>query len=280
MQKYRCLRETLSADQHQPWRFHIAPPASRSAIELAHDHDYVARVFNGELSREEIRLIGFPWSEALLERSRRSVGATLAASAFAEKNGIAASLAGGTHHATRGAGAGFCVFNDVAIAALVSLKASAKARVLVVDTDVHQGDGSAEILAAHDRVVTFSMHCARNFPHRKQTSVIDVELPDHTGDADYLEILERALEYAIELARPSHVLVVAGADIYVNDRLGRLAVSARGIAARDRYMFTRLRELGVATTVVMGGGYAPELNDIVAIHAQTVRSAAACWQSV
>ncbi len=278
MSKYRRVREALEARVDPRLRFGQAPAAARATLALAHSPAYVDRVFAGTLSPAEQRALGFPWSEALVERSRRSVGATLAALAAAREEGVAASLAGGTHHAGRARGAGFCVFNDVAVAALETRRSDRHARVLLVDCDVHQGDGSAEILAAADGIYALSVHAARNYPHRKPASHLDVALPDGTADAPYQEALASALAHALRVARPSLVIYLAGADVFAGDRLGRLALSKAGIAARDRLVLESAEAAGAALVMVMGGGYAPVIDDIVDIHAASVLLAADSWQ--
>jgi acetoin utilization deacetylase AcuC-like enzyme len=277
IRKYALLRERLERANDDRFRFEEAPRASYAALTAAHDARYVDRVFSGSLSSTEIRKLGFAWSQALVERSRRSVGATIAALDAAIQEGVAVSLAGGTHHAHRNFGGGFCVFNDVACAALVASGAGAAARVLIVDCDVHQGDGTARILAAHDHLYTFSIHSARNYPHHKAASDCDFAVPDGTGDAAYLGYLEVALDHVFHRCEPDAVIYLAGADPYIGDRLGRLDLSKLGLARRDELVFEFAARFGAPIAVVMGGGYAHEIEDAVDIHCATVQAAADSW---
>jgi acetoin utilization deacetylase AcuC-like enzyme len=252
----------------------LPPAASDEQILRAHDARYLARVKTGELSAAEQRKIGFPWSREMVERSRRSSGATLAAGRVALETGIGINLAGGTHHAFRDRGEGYCVFNDSAIAAL-ALQAEGKARrVVILDCDVHQGNGTAAILADDPSVFTFSIHGANNFPFEKQASDLDIELPDGTTDRDYLAALEAGVCRALSAAQPDLAIYLAGADPFEGDRLGRLAVTKDGLAARDRLVFELCRAAGVGVAVTMAGGYAHRIEDSVDIHFTTVRTAA------
>ncbi|MEQ8496512.1 MAG: histone deacetylase, partial [Gammaproteobacteria bacterium] len=254
-----------------------APAAPRGALTRVHDAAYVARVLDSGLAPAEQRRLGLPWSPALAERSLRSVGGTLAACAAARAGGIAVNLAGGTHHAGAASGAGFCVFNDVAIAARELLASGAARRVLIVDCDVHQGDGTATLLATCPAAFTFSIHAARNYPHRKARSDLDIALPDGTADDAYLALLADGLTHAVSAARAEFALYLAGADAWSGDRLGRLALSKAGLRARDELVLATLEAEGCAVAVVMGGGYAEDIADIVDIHFRTVCAAAASW---
>jgi acetoin utilization deacetylase AcuC-like enzyme len=275
MQKYRLLRERIVAEGIIPPENLIVPEAATDAqLILVHSPDYVHKVETGQLSEKEIRRMGFPWSLQLVERSRRSVGGTISACRAALHDGIAANLAGGTHHAFPDFGAGFCVFNDVAVAAHVMLDEGRAQRVVVIDCDVHQGDGTAAIFADDARVFTFSIHGARNFPFHKQQSDLDIELEDNTGDKDYLAALETGASYAVELAGADLAIYLAGADPFSEDRLGRLAVSKAGLRDRDRFVIGTCHEKKLPVAVVMSGGYARDMGDIVEIHAETVRTAA------
>jgi acetoin utilization deacetylase AcuC-like enzyme len=252
-----------------------APAATWDELRLAHAGAYVRAVADGTLPPEVIRRIGFPWSPAMVERSRRSAGATLAAAHAALVDGVAVNLAGGTHHAFADRGEGYCVFNDVAVAARVLQRSGRCQRLAVVDCDVHQGNGTAAIFRDDPSVFTFSMHGAKNYPFRKETSDLDVELADGTGDADYLALLARHLPTVIAGHAPEMVFYLAGADPYVGDRLGRLGLTMAGLRQRDELVFAACRGAGIPIVVVMSGGYAPEVDDIVAIHFATVRVAAA-----
>lgn len=275
IRKYALLRARVEAeglagtDGLQP-----APSASDEEILRAHDARYLARVKTGQLSSEEQRRIGFPWSPQLVERSRRSSGATLAAARAALQDGVGINLGGGTHHAFRDHGEGYCVFNDGAIAAL-TLQAEGKVRrVAILDCDVHQGNGTAAILADDLTVFTFSVHGANNFPFEKQASDLDIELPDSTGDRDYLTAVETGVCRALSAAQPDLAIYLAGADPFEGDRLGRLAITKAGLAARDRLVFELCKSAGVAVAIAMAGGYAHRIEDSVDIHLATVRTAA------
>lgn len=278
MRKYALLRERLEAGERSRIRLEEAPVCTRAELHLAHDADYVTRVLDGAMSAAELRRLGLPWSEALAERSLRAVGATLAAVRHALVDGIAVSLAGGTHHADRSAGAGFCVFNDAAIAALAMRRADTPRRVAIVDCDVHQGDGTARILAGVDGVHTFSIHSARNYPHSKASSDCDIALPDQADDDLYLRCLACGLDYVLAVAAPDLIIYNAGADPYVGDSLGRLALSKRALAERDRRVMLAAERQGIALAVVMGGGYPQQVDDAVDIHYATVLEALASFE--
>ncbi|HPP47557.1 MAG TPA: histone deacetylase [Accumulibacter sp.] len=275
IEKYRRLRERLQASgEFAADDFRVAPTASDAQLKLAHDAAYLARVVRGELSAAEIKCLGLPWSAALVERSRRSTGATLAACREALRaNGCAINLSGGTHHAHAAHGEGFCVFNDAAVAARVVLAEGLVQRVAIVDCDVHQGNGTAAICADDRRIFTCSLHGAHNFPFVKAWSNLDIELPDRCGDALYLQQLTAALEEVFRCRHPQLVIYLAGADPYHDDRLGRLALTFAGLAARDEYVFSACRERNVPVAVAMAGGYSWQIDDTVAIHCQTVRTA-------
>ena len=271
MQKYALLRAAVQA--WAPHALHEAPAASEDELRLAHTADYVRRMLDGSLSEQEVRRIGFPWSPPMAERARRSVGATIAAARAALRDGIAVNLAGGTHHAHADHGEGFCCFNDVAVATRVLQRERAVERVLICDLDVHQGNGTAAIFAGDASVFTFSMHGERNFPARKEASTLDVALPDGCTDEDYLAALRAHLPGIIDRFRPQMVFYLAGADPYAGDRLGRLALSKAGLAERDRMVLRLARDTGLPVAVTMAGGYADEVDDIVDIHFNTVRTA-------
>jgi acetoin utilization deacetylase AcuC-like enzyme len=272
MAKYRLLRERVAAWEPRV-ELHIPEPATDQQLLLAHTADYVRRATHGELTVDEVRRIGFPWSPQMIERSRRSAGATIAAARSALDEGVAANLAGGTHHASASAGQGYCVFNDVAVAARVLQAEGAIERAIVIDCDAHQGNGTALIMADDPSVFTFSIHSAGSFPKLKATSDLDIPLPDGTGDEAYLAALGAGLQQALSGFQADFALYIAGADPYAGDRLGRLKLSKAGLAARDRLVlgFCCQRRLPVA--IVMGGGYARDVADLVDIHAQTIEIA-------
>jgi len=274
--KYALLRRRLETHAAAGAPFEFIEPHAATDDELirVHDRSYVGRVLAGTLTAAEIRRIGFPWSEALVERSLRSTGAAVDAAAAALVDGVAASLAGGTHHAGTDWGEGYCVFNDTAVAAREMQARGEVERVLILDCDVHQGNGTAEIFAADPTVFTMSIHGARNFPVRKHPGSLDIPLDDGTGDEDYLRLLKPAVAESIERARARLVFYIAGADPFAGDRLGRLALTKEGLAARDRLVLDAVGASGAALAIVCGGGYCPDLESIVDIHASTMLLAA------
>ena len=275
MGKYELLRRMVAAPGTVPGAELVAADrASDEDLGRAHDARYIERVARGELDDAEVRRIGFPWSEAMVERSRRSSAGTVAACRAALTDGVAVNLAGGTHHAFAAKGEGFCVFNDSAVAARALQADGSVRRVVVVDCDVHQGNGTASIFAADDTVVTYSIHGANNFPYRKERSDVDVPLPDGTRDEEYLAALARTLPPVLRDARAGLAIFVTGADPHENDRFGRLKLTAAGIAARDRYVFAACREAGIPVAASMAGGYGRDVGETAAIHLETVRAAA------
>jgi len=277
MSKYGRLRQRVERELPEIL-LQEAPAATDEQLLLAHDADYVRRVDAGELSAAEQRAIGFPWSAAMVERSRRSVGATLAACRAAAQDGVAVNLAGGTHHAQRDRGQGYCVFNDVAIAALALRDAQPAARIAIVDLDVHQGDGTAAIVGRDERIFALSLHGSRNYPARKVDGHLDVGLPDGTGDAEYLAALDDALARMADRFEPTFLVFLAGADPHEGDRLGRLRLTFDGLRARDARVFDLAARLGVPVAVTMAGGYGHDIDTTVEVHLATVRSALAHWR--
>jgi acetoin utilization deacetylase AcuC-like enzyme len=250
-----------------------ADQADDEALELAHDPAYVRAAIDGSLPAAAWRRIGFPWSPEFAERSRRSVGGTVAACRAALADGVAVHLAGGTHHAFRDRGEGYCVFNDAAVAARAMQAEGLVQRVVVIDCDVHQGNGTAAIFRDDPAVFTFSIHGAKNFPFRKERSDLDVALPSGTGDAGYLAALDAGLDEALSRARAGLAIYISGADAWEKDRLGKLALTAAGMAERDRRVFAACRAAGLPVAVAMGGGYARDPADTARIHLQTVLEA-------
>jgi acetoin utilization deacetylase AcuC-like enzyme len=275
MAKYRLLRERVIAEGIIAPE-HLLEPAAADWADLAlvHTQTYLDGVATGTLPREIQRRIGFPWSEGMVERARRSVGGTIAAAHAALEDGAAANLAGGTHHSFSDRGEGYCVFNDVAVASRVLLRDGVIRRAMVVDLDVHQGNGTASIFHDEPVVFTFSMHGANNFPFRKETSDLDVALPDGVGDDDYLALLAQHLPNIVEAHRPDLVFYVAGADPYEGDRLGRLKLTMDGLRARDALVFDTCHAAGLPVALSMAGGYAADVEATVTIHASTIREAA------
>jgi acetoin utilization deacetylase AcuC-like enzyme len=271
MAKYSRLRErVIAVGLVPPERLIEAPPASWDDVRLVHTAEYVEAVITGTLPGDAQRRIGFPWSPGMVERSRRSVGATIAAARAAREDGLAANLAGGTHHAFADRGEGYCVFNDVAVGARVLQRDHDVRRIVVVDCDVHQGNGTAAIFQHDPSVFTFSMHGAQNFPFRKEASDLDVNLEDGTTDDAYLELLARGLDEVWRRHEPEFVFYLAGADPYEGDRLGRLKLTIGGLRARDALVLGRCRGLNLPVAISMSGGYAPDIDAIVTIHANTI----------
>ncbi len=259
----------LLVDEH-PGLVELAPRADWDEIALAHDPGYVAKLRDGTLPAPVVRKLGFPWSEALVNRSRRSVGGTLAALRWALIHGAAGHMAGGTHHAFADRGEGFCVFNDLAVAIHVARRSFAVGRVAVIDLDVHQGDGTAAMFQGDPSVFTLSLHGAKNYPFRKERGSLDVALDDATGDAAYLEALDRALPL-VRAHRPELILYQAGVDALAGDRLGRLALSHEGLRARDARVFALAEELRAPIVVTLGGGYHRDIDATVEAHANVYR---------
>ncbi|MBC8164205.1 MAG: histone deacetylase [Roseiflexaceae bacterium] len=275
MEKYAMLRERVVAQGIiTPSNLVIPPAASDTQLLRAHTADYVARMERGALSSQEIRRIGFPWTPAMPQRSRRSSGATIEACLAALRDGYAVNLAGGTHHACSGHGEGFCIFNDSAVAARELQARGLARRVLVIDCDVHQGNGTAEITRGDDTIFSFSIHGEKNFPFRKEQSDLDIGLEDGAGDERYLAALEAGLMEAIELSHADLALYLAGADPFYDDKLGRLALTKPGLAARDRLVFDFCEQAGLPVAISMAGGYARIIADTVDIQIATIAEAA------
>ena len=276
MAKYSGLRERLIRDGIVSLAdLHEAPQATWDDLRLVHTADYLSAIELGTLPREAQRRIGFPWSPQMVERARRSVGATLAATRAAIEAGAAANLAGGTHHAFADRGEGYCVFNDVAVASRALQRDAGVRRIAIIDCDVHQGNGTAAIFASDRDVFTFSIHGARNYPFRKETSRLDIELEDGTGDEPYLAHLAHSLELIFHAHDPEFVFYLAGADPFEGDRLGRLKLTIEGLRRRDELVISRCSGASLPIVVTMSGGYATNVDDIVTIHANTIRAAAA-----
>jgi acetoin utilization deacetylase AcuC-like enzyme len=268
LDKYRLVRE--SAERLDGVRVLDAEAATWEQLRRSHSDDWLVRVRDGRLERREQLALGLPWSPELVERSRRSTGATLMAARAALEEGVAANLGGGTHHAFADAGRGFCVFNDV-VTALRDLRAEGRVRrVLVVDVDVHQGDGTHSLLAGDAEAFTLSVNGWRNYPFRRVPGDLEVDLPDGTGDERYLEELGAALPEALRRARPELCFVLAGADPYEGDRLGRLALTKRGLRDRDVLVRDALAAAGVPVCLTLAGGYAKDIRDTVEINVNTL----------
>lgn len=266
--KYERIHAALAADFGASMM--LGAPAAWEDVTLVHDAAYVAAVREGTLSADAVRRLGFPWSESLVVRARRSVGGTLAALAWAAEHGAAGHIAGGTHHAFRDRGEGFCVFNDIAVAIAVARRDHGLARAAVVDLDVHQGNGTAAVTAGDPNVFTLSVHGARNYPFHKESGSRDVALPDGTGDASYLAALAPALE-EVAAFRPDVVFYQAGVDALAGDRLGRMALTHAGLARRDAMVFALAKRLGIPLVVTLGGGYGKDIEATVQAHVAVYR---------
>lgn len=278
MVKYSMLRERVAAsDICDPGELRIPEPVTDAEILRAHDPGYLERVVTGTLSDKEIRRIGFPWTTRMVERSRRASGGTLGACRAALEDGFAANLAGGTHHAMHGRGEGYCVFNDSAIAARAVQTEGLVEKVVVIDTDVHQGNGTAEILTGDPSIFTFSMHGEKNFPFDKETSDLDIPLPDGADDTEFLDALERGLEESLDRSNAELAIYLAGADPFEDDKLGRLKVTKRGLAERDHRVLEACRDRNIPVTVTMAGGYARKVSDTVDIHFASINTAASLF---
>ena len=272
MEKYRKLRNLVG--ELESIELVEAPAATDTQILYAHDPQYLIKVIQGNLSPQEQREIGFPWSERMVERSRRSAGATVAACKTALSEGVAVNLAGGTHHAYRNMGSGFCVFNDSAIAARALQKeVSSKLKVAIIDLDVHQGNGTASILQEDSSIFTLSIHGENNFPFKKEFSDLDFGLDDECEDQTYLTALEQCLEQLDRRFQPDSLIFLAGADPHEDDRLGRLNISSEGMRRRDEIVLQYALERNLPIALSMAGGYGREIESTVQIHFQTIKTA-------
>jgi acetoin utilization deacetylase AcuC-like enzyme len=279
MAKYALLRARIEAHrQALGVRLELPPAASEQDVLRVHCPAYWERVRSGTLSESEQRRIGFPWSSAMVQRTLRVSGATTAALRRALQDGVAVSLAGGTHHADYDHGAGYCVLNDSVVAARHLQHAGLVKRVLVIDLDVHQGNGTAALCAGDPSIFTFSMHGEKNYPAVKAMSDLDIALPSGCGDSDYLKRLMHELPRVLTLTQPDCAIYLAGADPYEGDQLGFLKLTKAGLAARDHYVLNELHSRGLACAITMAGGYAANVADIVDIHYATVQCAAAFAQ--
>lgn len=274
MRKYSALARRLMLDGLvAPGGFVVPEAAGREALGRAHEAAYVASVLTASVDAQMARRIGFAITDDIARRASASAGGTLLAARLALQHGLAVNTAGGSHHADRTGGAGFCVFNDVGVAALDVLETQLVRRIAVIDCDVHQGDGTARIFDAEPRVFTFSLHCEDNWPVRKARSDLDIGLPEGTGDAAYLEALSEGLDRVFAAIRPELVFYNAGVDPHADDRLGKLALSDEGLAARDRRVLARCRREGAAVACVIGGGYDTDVEALARRHAGLVHAA-------
>jgi len=275
--KYTLLRNRLLADGLlREEQLALSPLARMEDVLLAHDRDYVEAFENGALDARAMRRIGLPWSPGLVQRTRATTGGAVAAARQALQDGLSGQLAGGTHHAHRDFGSGYCVYNDFAVAALSLLEAGAVRRVAIIDLDVHQGDGNAAILSPREDVFVFSMHGQRNFPFRKHEGDLDIGLPDETGDAAYLDALSAHLP-AVFAFEPDLVLYQAGVDALEADKLGRLALSHDGLRRRDEMVLSLCKTAGLPVSMAIGGGYADPIDPTVTAYANTYAAAKAIY---
>jgi acetoin utilization deacetylase AcuC-like enzyme len=273
-EKYPRLRQrVLEAGLLPAEALQRAAPASNETLQRVHLPDYLAKLDHGTLSDKEVRRLGLPWSPELVARARRSVGGTIAAAQAALAEGLATNLGGGTHHAYPDHGEGYCVFNDVAVAVRAMQAEGLVRRCLIIDCDVHQGNGTAAIFTGDPTVFTLDLYGAKNFPFHKVPPTLGIPLPEGAGDDAYLAALTQGLEQALPQAQAELVFYLAGADPFAGDRLGRLALTKDGLAARDRLVLGRCRQAGLPVVIVMAGGYGRDINDTVDIHVQTVRIA-------
>jgi acetoin utilization deacetylase AcuC-like enzyme len=274
VQKYALLRKHLLAFHFlKTENFNIPCAATFEEIRRVHDENYIRRLQNGELTPREIRPIGLPWSKEIVERARRSAGGTIEACRNALTDAVAFNLGGGTHHAFRDRGQGYCLLNDAAIACRALQGEDLVRKILIIDCDVHQGNGTAAIFKDDTSVFTFSIHGKNNFPYKKERSDLDIALDDETGDAKYLEELKQGLTYSLAQIDARLVIYLAGADPFKDDRFGRLALTKQGLAERDRMVFRHCYAAGLPVAVTMAGGYARRVEDTVDIHFQTVLAA-------
>lgn len=272
IRKFEIAKDILLAEGTVRPHEVVAPElVDREDLLLVHTADYIDRLAAGELTAKEVRKLGLPWSEALVKRSFTAISGTINASRLALESGISSNLAGGTHHAYPDHGEGFCVLNDVAVSIRILQREKLASRFLIIDLDVHQGNGTAFIFRDSPEIFTFSMHGAKNFPLFKETSRLDIELADGTGDAEYLETLEHALS-RLRLHDADIIFYLAGADPFVGDRLGRLGLSKQGLLSRDEIVLKFARDEGVPIVTTLSGGYAENIEDTVDIHCNTIRS--------
>ena len=272
IKKFELVRDKLLAEGTVQISEIFEPqPAKVEDVLLVHTEDYISRLRGGNLTAKEIRRLGLPWSKSLVRRSFLAISGTINAARHALENGVASNLAGGTHHSFADRGEGFCVLNDVAVAIEVLKRENLAERFLIIDCDVHQGNGTAFIFKTDEAVFTFSMHGAKNYPLFKEISNLDIELPDKTADKEYLETLNEALP-RIFLHNPDIIFYLGGADPYEKDKLGRLSLTFEGLRKRDEAVLSFAKERGVPIVTVMSGGYAEDINDTVEIHCNTIRA--------
>lgn len=272
IRKFELVKDILLAEGTLEANEIVEPlPAKVEDLHLVHTEDYISRLVDGTLTAKEIRKLGLPWSQSLVRRSFHAISGTIEAAKHALSSGIASNLAGGTHHAYPDRGEGFCVLNDVAVTIRVLQRDNLAEKFLIVDCDVHQGNGTAFIFKDEPNIFTFSMHGAKNYPLHKEKSSLDIELPDKTSDVEYLEVLDQALSRVI-LPQPDIIFYLGGADPFEKDKLGRLNLSKNGLMKRDEMVLEFAKDRNVPIVTTMSGGYALDINDTVDIHANTIRA--------
>jgi acetoin utilization deacetylase AcuC-like enzyme len=279
MRKFQALADKLRFDGLVPHGFVTPEPISSEQLCLAHTPRYIEGVLNATLSAAEVRKIGFTLSPSVIRRAQLATGGTLAAARLALERGLACNSAGGSHHAMADGGAGFCVFNDVAVAASVLLAEQQVSRIMVIDLDVHHGDGTAAIFANNPNVFTFSLHCDANWPLIKPPSDLDIGLPVGTKDGQYLDTVALHLPTLLTQQRPDLVFYIAGVDPHQNDRLGKLALSDLGLMQRERYVVREVRSRDIALVTVLGGGYDTDIDALAGRHS-LIFHACADWLAI
>lgn len=273
IEKYQGIYDALIARGVQPDRFVTPEPVSVEYLKRFYDHSYVDALISGQLDYQAMRRIGFPWSEQLIIRSLTAVGGTILTAKQALKHGVALNLTGGYHHAGADYGSGFCLFNDLYLAAQTMLEEPGIDRILIIDLDVHQGDGTALLAQQEEQIITLSVHGEKNFPHRKQQSDMDFPLPKGTGDNDYLNVVDEALSLALRTYTPDAVIYDAGVDIHEHDDLGHLNITTQGVLLRDNMVLNTCRQRTLPVACVIGGGYQRDIAALVAVHLQLFRAA-------
>ncbi|GAM60011.1 histone deacetylase [Vibrio ishigakensis] len=277
--KYRLLFEAIKSDLDSTKVEFVEPAAlTLDDIKKSHSSDYVEALASGQLPAPKMRRIGFPWSESLIERTLTSTGGTVETALQAIDKGVAIHLSGGYHHAHHDFGSGFCLFNDLAIAAHKALEHADVDKVLIIDSDVHQGDGTATICSGNPDIITLSFHCDKNFPARKPSSDLDIEFARETQDEEFMQSFTSVVELAISLHQPDMIIYDAGVDIHVDDELGYLNISTQGIYQRDCFMFSLAKRKQIPIAAVVGGGYRSNHSDLVPIHMQLIRAAIDTWE--
>jgi acetoin utilization deacetylase AcuC-like enzyme len=273
IQKYQGIKDKLSAKGIPENQFHRPAPLTIAELTRVLDPTYIAQLTSGTLDRKAMRRIGFEWSQQLIQRTLTAAAGTVLTASLAIEHGKALNLTGGYHHAFGNFGSGFCMINDLYLAALEMLQKPDIDKVLIFDCDVHQGDGTAKLAANNPRVYTVSIHGEKNFPYRKQNSDLDFGLPKGTTDEMYLEVVEQAFDMAITYASPDAVIYDAGVDIHIDDDLGHLHITTEGVLTRDKLVFAKCEKLGLPVAAVIGGGYQRDIDALVNVHLQLFKAA-------